>query len=118
MRVLLDTCVLAELRHPQGNEAVKAAIAPISDGDLYLSALAVGEIARAVALLPDGRKKRILNGWLITLKNQFADHVLAVDLETTLLWGEVTARVQQSGQALPVIHGLLQQRHYDMVSGS
>ena len=61
MRVLLDMCVLTELRHPQGNPAVKAAVALIPDDDLYLSALILGEIARGVALLPDGRKKRPLN---------------------------------------------------------
>lgn len=107
MRVLLDTCVLTDLRHPQGNEAVKAAITAIPDGDLYLSALMVGEIARSVALLPDGRRKRTLNSWLVMLKSRFAERLLAVDLETTYLWGEITARVQQSGQTLPVVHGLV-----------
>ena len=64
MRVLLDTCALAELRHPRGNPAVKAAVALIPDEDLFLSALIIGEIARGIALLPDGRKKRNLSSWL------------------------------------------------------
>ena len=51
MRVLLDTCVLAELRHPRGNPAVKAAVALIPDDELYLSALVLGEVARGIALL-------------------------------------------------------------------
>ena len=80
MRVLLDTVCSPSCAIHKAMKAVKAAIAPIPDGDLYLSALGVGEIARAVALLPEGRRKRTLNSWLITLKNRFADHVLAVGL--------------------------------------
>ena len=107
MRVLLDICVLAELRNPQGNEAVKATVALIPDDDLYLSALIVGDIAGAIALLPNGRRKRALNDWLITLKSQFADRVLAVDFETAQVWGEIRGRVQQSGEALSTVTGLI-----------
>ncbi len=107
MRVLLDLCVLAELRHPQGNEAVKAAIALIPDDDLYLSVLMVGNIARAGTLLPNGRRKRELNNWLITLKSQFTDRILTVDFETAQLWGEINARVQQSGKSLPAVTGFI-----------
>jgi len=107
MRVLLDLCVLAELRHPRGNEAVKATVALIPDDDLYLSAPSVGDIARAIALLPNGRRKRALSDWLITLKSQFADRVLAVDFETAQLWGEIQAQAQQSGEMLSTATGLI-----------
>lgn len=107
MRVLLDTGALAELRHPQGNAAVKAAVALISDDDLYLSALVVGEIAKGVALLRDCRRKRGLDAWLTGLENQFAERILPVDRETARLWGEISARVQQAGLVLPAIDGLL-----------
>jgi predicted nucleic acid-binding protein len=107
MRVLLDTCVLTELRHPRGNGAVKAAVAPIPDNDLYLSALILGEIARGIGLLSNERKQRSLSTWLTTLKNQFADRILPVDHETAHLWGSLSARAQQAGLTLPVIDGLL-----------
>jgi toxin FitB len=107
MRVLLDLCALAELRRPRGNEAVKATVALIPDDDLYLSALTVGEIAGAVALLPSGRKKRGLNEWLIKLKAQFADRVLTVDFETAQFWGEIRARAQQAGEELPAVNGMI-----------
>jgi toxin FitB len=107
VRVLLDTCALAELRHPQGNAAVKAAVALISDDDLYLSVLVVGEIAKGVALLRDGRKKRDLDAWLTGLENQFAERILPVDRETARLWGDISARAQQASLVLPAIDGLL-----------
>ena len=37
MRVLLDTCAVAELRHPRGNRLVKNAIALIPDEDLFIA---------------------------------------------------------------------------------
>ena len=107
MRVLLDICVLAELRHPRGNEVVKTTVALIPDEDLYLSALTVGEIAGAITLLPNGRKKRGLNEWLIRLNSQFADRVLTVDFETAQFWGEIRARAQQAGEILPAVNGLI-----------
>jgi predicted nucleic acid-binding protein len=107
MKVLLDTCVLAELRHPQGDPAVKSAIALISDDEIYLSALVLGEIAQGVALLPDGRKRRVLNSWLTALGSQFADRIMPVDAETAHLWGDISARARQAGHILPVVNGLL-----------
>ncbi len=50
MRSLLDTCVLTELRQPDGHPGVKMAVAEIPDADLYLSVLTVGEIAKGTAL--------------------------------------------------------------------
>jgi predicted nucleic acid-binding protein len=107
MRVLLDMCVLTALRAPRGNPAVKAAVARVPDDELYLSALIVGEVARGIALLADGRKKRALSSWLTALESQFADRILPVDHATAHLWGDISARVQQAGLTLPVIDGLL-----------
>jgi toxin FitB len=107
VRVLLDLCILTELRHPGGHPAVKAAVACIPDDELYLSTLILGEIAKGVALLPDGRRKRALNSWLTALESQFTDRILPVDHATAHLWGEISARVQQAGLMLPVVDGLL-----------
>lgn len=107
MRTLLDTCVLSELRHPQGNAAVRAAVDLIPDDDLYLSVLTLGEVVKGIALLPAGRKKKDLAAWLAGLEAQFSDRILPVDSETSRVWGELSARVQQAGLVLPAIDGLL-----------
>jgi toxin FitB len=104
---LVDTCVLAELRRPEGNPAVKSAIAVIPDDDLYLSVLIVGEIAKGVALLATGRKKKALTAWLNGLETQFADRLLVIDGETARIWGEITARAQKNGEIIPAVDGLL-----------
>lgn len=107
MKVLLDTCVLAELRHPKGHRGVRAAVAEIADADLFLSVLTVGEIAKGISLLPSSKKKRSLTTWLNGLEARFADRILGVDIETARLWGELTARAQAKGNIIPAVDGLL-----------
>jgi len=107
VRVLLDTCVLADLRRPKGHAAVKTAVRVLPDDDLYISALTLGEIARGVLLLPDGRKQRKLSAWLTGLKNQFTDRILTVDHETAEVWGEIVVRAAQARHRLNAVEGLL-----------
>jgi predicted nucleic acid-binding protein len=107
VKVLLDTCILAELRHPRGHRGVEAAVEEIADADLFLSVLTVGEIAKGISLLPSSKKKRSLASWLNGLEARFADRILGVDLETARLWGALTARAQPKGLVIPAVDGLL-----------
>lgn len=107
MRLLLDTCVLSELQKPARSEAVVAFIDGLPDGLLYISVITVGEIAKGVALLPDGRKKRILERWRLALASQFEDRILPVDQETGELWGELTVAGQKRGANIPAADGLI-----------
>ena len=107
MKVLLDTCTLAELRSPEGNPSVKSAVAEIPDADLYLSVITVGEIAKGIALLSAGKKKRNLGAWLAALATQFEGRILGVDVEIARIWGELTARAQKTGVVIPGLDGLL-----------
>jgi predicted nucleic acid-binding protein len=107
VKSLLDTCTVAELRKPDGNPSVKSAVVEIPDADLYLSVLTIGEIAKGIALLAACKKKKALGTWLVGLEAQFADRILAVDIETARIWGELTARAQRSGIIIPAADGLL-----------
>jgi predicted nucleic acid-binding protein len=107
VRLLLDTCVLSELQKPAPSEAVAAFIDGLPDGLLHVSVITVGEIARGVALLPDGRKKRTLDGWRAGLAGQFRDRILPVDQETAELWGELTVAGQKRGAVIPAADGLI-----------
>jgi predicted nucleic acid-binding protein len=107
VKSLLDTCVVAELRKADGNPAVKSAVSEIPDADLYLSVLTLGEIARGIALLAAGKKKKALSTWLVGLESLFGDRILAIDAETARIWGEMTARAQKKGIIIPATDGLL-----------
>jgi toxin FitB len=107
MRVLLDTCVLSEIRRANSNPSVRNAVGRIPGSDLYISALTVGELAKGIALLDRGRRKRELEDWLIGLQEQFARHILPVDSEIAHLWGEIAARERKNGRQLPAVDGLI-----------
>lgn len=107
MRVLLDTCVLAELRRSDGHLGVKQAVTELDDESLFLSVLTLGEITKGISLLAPGRKKRNLASWVNGFESQFGDRILPVDAETARVWGELTARAQKTGNLIPAVDGLL-----------
>ncbi len=107
MRVLLDTCVLSELRRPNGHAGVRRAVDALASDDLFVSVLSIGEITKGIMLLKECRKKRALQAWLLNLERSFADRLLPVDVETGRIWGELTVMAQKQGRTLPATDGLI-----------
>lgn len=108
MKVLLDTCTLAELAtKPRPNAGVIEAIQAIPAENLFVSVLSVGEIGRGVARLASGKKRDALTLWLSTLERQFAARILGIDIETSKLWGELTGRAGKKGVVIPAVDGLI-----------
>ena len=91
MRVLLDTCVLSEILRPKGHPRVRRAVEALDSEDLFLSVVSIGEIANGIALLKDTKKKDDLLVWMQALEADYADRILVVDVETSHIWGELTA---------------------------
>jgi toxin FitB len=104
VRVLLDTCVLSEVR---GDPGVRRAVSELDEKNLFVSVLSIGEIAKGIVLLPESHKKRQLQQWLETLERTYADRLLPVDLETSRIGGELTAAAAKGGRTVPVSDGLI-----------
>ena len=107
MRVLLDTCVLSELRHPKGYPSVRRAVEALENDSLFVSVVSIGEIVKGIALLKESNNKRDLQAWLQALERYYTDRVLPVDLETCHIWGELTAAAQRAGKIVPASDGLI-----------
>ena len=107
MRVLLDTCVLSELRHPNGDAGVRLAVEGVADEKLFVSIVSVGEIVKGISLLPDGKRKSELHSWVQTLEHHYAASIKPVDLKTSRIWGELTAIAQKKGKTVPMADGLI-----------
>ena len=107
MRVLLDTCVLSELRHPKGNPAVRQAVDSLNEEELFVSVITIGEILKGVSLLRESPKKRALQTWMQTLERNYGDRLLAIDLEICRLRGELTASAQKAGRVVHATDGLI-----------
>jgi len=107
MRVLLDTCVLSELRHPKGHPGVRQAVDALNEEELFVSVISIGEILKGISLLRETPKRRALEAWLNTLQRDYSDRLLGIDLETCRLWGELTARAQKAGRVVHATDGLI-----------
>jgi len=107
VRVLLDTCVLSDLRHPHGDAGVRRTVDAFDSESLFVSVLSIGEIAKGIALLKESRRKRALQSWLQTLERLYGDRLLPIDLETSRIWGELTAAAQKAGRTVPASDGLI-----------
>ena len=107
MRVLLDTCVLSELRRPKGHPGVRRVVEALESDSLFVSVVSIGEIAKEIALLKESKNKRELHAWLQALERYYADRVLPVDLETGHTWGELTAAARKAGKIVPASDGLI-----------
>lgn len=107
MRILLDTCVISELGRDRPNPEVCRRVAEVPSDDLFLSVLTLGEIAKGIALLADGNRRRSLQSWLTSLERDYADRLLEVDAETAAIWGELVAVAQKAGHTVGAIDGLI-----------
>ena len=107
MRTLVDTCVLSEVQRKQGNALVRARFEAIPDEDVYLSVLTLGELRKGINKLRASAKKRELAAWLEQLVLSAGNRILPIDLETALIWGEVTAKCEKKGRPIPAIDGLI-----------
>jgi predicted nucleic acid-binding protein len=107
VRVLLDTCVVSELQRQNSNSSVVQAVEALDSEQMFLSVISVGEIAKGIALLIDGKKRRRLTSWLQSLEQSYGDRILGIDLETSHTWGEIAAASQKGGRVIPAADGLI-----------
>jgi toxin FitB len=107
LKILLDTCVLSEIRHPRGNPAVREAVLAFRDRELFISVLTLGELAKGIALLDGGQRQQELNAWLLGLEQQYADRILDITGDIVRVWGELTAAAQRNGRVVPATDGLI-----------
>jgi toxin FitB len=74
---------------------------------LFVSVLTIGEIEKGIAVLPTGRKKVALSGWLASLRSTYSDRVLSIDAAIAAIWGRTAARIEREGGRLAVVDGLI-----------
>ena len=105
MKYLVDTNVISEIRKgARGNPGVVAWYATVTDEDLCLSVLVLGEIRKGVELKRrrDPAQADLLEAWLEQVKIAFGDRALPVDATVIEAWGRMAAI-----RPIPVVDGLL-----------
>lgn len=105
MSFLIDTNIISEIRKgARCDPGVARWWAGVAEGDLWLSALILGEIRKGVELARrrDPDKAAVLEAWLAEVVSGFGDRVLPVDATVAGEWGRMSAI-----RPVPVIDALL-----------
>lgn len=106
MNYLLDTNVISEVRRPQPEARVLDWLEVVPEDELFLSVVTVAELARGIAQMDDGKRRRALAAWLDQdLPLRFGRRLLTIEGETALIWGRLMAESRAEGRALSVMDG-------------
>jgi predicted nucleic acid-binding protein len=86
---LLDTNIISELRRPKPHGAVLQWYKNITEEDLFISAITIGEIQSGIELTrsQDKKKAEILEQWLQSISN--LHNVLPMTGSTFRLWAKL-----------------------------
>lgn len=104
MRYLLDTNAVSEPKRKRPHPKAAAWLRAVDQADLYVSVLTLGEIENGIAKLAprDPATANTLKEWTLGIRGDFANRIIAVDLEIAETWGRITA-----GRSLPIVDSLL-----------
>lgn len=89
---LLDTNIVSELRKPRPHGGVVAWLQSTADADLYLSAVALGEVQAGIELTrdQDASKAAAIETWLDLVAQSY--NVLPMDGATFRMWARLMHR--------------------------
>jgi toxin FitB len=108
MNYLLDTCVLSEYTRRRPDGKVIQWMDAIRDDELYISVITFGEIQRGIDKLTESPRRTDLITWMNEdLVNRFDGRIVPIDLETMLLWGNLTARMDANGTPMSLMDSLI-----------
>ena len=108
MKALLDTCVISELVSKKPNPKVVEFVDLLDPEDVYLSVITIGEIVKGIEKLSKSHRKTDLHNWLNNdLLVRFEGNILALDTDTLIEWGALTARLESAGKTMPAIDSLI-----------
>ena len=105
---LVDTNIPSEFTRQQPDARVMKFIRMAGQGNLFLSVMTLGEIAKGIDLLPLSQKRGDLQNWLdIDVRSWFAGRILLVTEAIAERWGHLAATAKRQGVALAVVDGVI-----------
>ena len=99
MPYLVDTNVLSETLKPRPDPSVTAWFATRSPGDLFLSAISLGELVRGAYRMKEKPKRERLARWVEDdLTAQFQNRILPFDQDAAAIWGHIMGDGDKTGR--------------------
>jgi predicted nucleic acid-binding protein len=108
VKFLLDTCLISELVKKKPDAAVLKWLDELDEQSLFLSVLTLGKLQKGISRLSTGVRQDDLQAWIEhDLIERFEGRILALDLETALIWGKLQGEAELNGGKLPVMDSLI-----------
>jgi predicted nucleic acid-binding protein len=104
---LLDTNAVSEAVKSRQNIGYMSWLNSTDDSQMYISCLTIGEIQKGISLTSEAKLRSKLDAYLAGLYEAFSGRIVDVDINDCVLWGNLTAKAQQSGKTSPMIDTLI-----------
>ena len=99
--IILDTNVVSEPLRPQPKRSVVEWLDAQSIETLYLTSITLAEIRLGIAVLPDGRRKKVLHQrFERDVVPAFGDRILSFDAQASTHYAQLRASARTRGRAL------------------
>ncbi len=102
---LIDTNVICELIKRSPDKNVLNWFSKVSDSDLFISVVTVGEIRKGLARIKDEKYKEKVRMWIDQeIPKWFSNRILPINIEVANKWGMLQATANRT---LPAIDSLI-----------
>lgn len=106
--IILDTNVISEPLRPSPDRAVLDWLDRQAVGTLHLTTVTVAEIRHGIAILPAGRRRKVLASRLdAEVLPLFVGRILDFDLAAAEAYGELRGSAKRAGKAIGPLDGMI-----------
>jgi toxin FitB len=104
MSFLLDTNIVSEMRKSQANLNVRQWISSVSESELFISVLVIGELRQGIERLQrrDPIQAQLLQIWAANFRRTYRDRILPITTDISDEWGRLNVP-----DPAPIIDGLM-----------
>lgn len=103
---LLDTCVVSEAMRPKPQQSVLDWLNSQRTESLYLSTITIAEIGYGLQIMPEGKRRRMLEGRFdLFITSGFAQRILPFDERAAHLYAQLMGHRRKSGRPMSILDG-------------
>jgi len=107
MTYLLDTCIVAELISETPNPTVVHWVDAQPEETLFISVVTLAELKYVIDRVDSSKRRAQMNDWLTNdFLIRFSDRISEINVNVTLKWGEVSAKVQSLNRVISAMDTL------------
>jgi len=105
--IILDTNVVSEAMKPQPSLEVLRWLDDQAAETMFLTSVTVAELMFGIGVLPEGRRKQLLNVAFDGVLDLFSTRILAFDVASARHYGQLAVKARAAGHGFPTPDGYI-----------